>query len=228
MPSLGGMLISESLFLLLRRDDGKAESAMAYTAYGLAAAAITDLVLAERVTLSDDKDPRLSVLDASPTGHPVLDGALARLGERDGKRISSLVTDGKVAPEERVAESLVAAGTITVEEKRMLGLVPAKYPVRDPEPERALRERLRAVLHGGTPQPAESTLLAILQGLDMLPKVLDEEKGELSKKDLKARVEEVSRDVATAPAVASAVQAMNTAIMTAVIIPAVTTTTIIS
>ncbi len=63
------MLISESLFLLLRRDDGKPESAMAQRGYGLAAAVITDLVLAERVTLSDDKDPRMTVL-ASGTGRP--------------------------------------------------------------------------------------------------------------------------------------------------------------
>ena len=43
------MLIAEELFLLLRRDDGKPESASAQRGYGLAAAVITDLVLAEKV-----------------------------------------------------------------------------------------------------------------------------------------------------------------------------------
>jgi hypothetical protein len=220
------MLISESLFLLLRRDDGKPESAMSMNAYGLAAAVVTDLVIAQRITLSDDKDPRLTVLDAGPVGHPALDAALVRLQEKDGKKLSSLVTDGKIASEERIAEALAAAGVIGIEEKRALGLVPAKYPVRDPEPERRVREQLRTVLAGGTPQPEDSTLLAVLQGLDMAVKVLDEEKGTLDKKQLKARIEQVSDEVATgdavAKAVARAVAAMNTAIMTAVMVPIIT------
>ncbi|MBD3914863.1 GOLPH3/VPS74 family protein [Nocardioides hwasunensis] len=220
------MLISESLFLLLRRDDGKAESAFAASTYGLAAAAITDLVLVERVTLSDDKDPRMTVLDTGPTGHPALDASLARLQEKDGKKLSSLITDGKVAVEEHVAAALAGQGVIRIEEKRALGLVPAKYPVIDPEPERRVREQLRTVLLGGTPQPADATLLAVLQGLGMAEKVLAEEKGTLSKKELEARIEQVSEEVvagdAVAQAVAQAIAAMNVAVMTAVMVPVIT------
>jgi hypothetical protein len=215
------MLIAEELFLLLRRDDGKPESAMAHRGYGLAAAVITDLVVAERVTLSDDKDPRMTVLVPEPVGHPALDAAMVRLEQRDGKKLSSLVTDGKVAVEREVAAALSAAGVIDVEEKRALGLVPEKYPVRDPEPERRVRERLRTVLLGGTPTPADASLLAILQGLEVAPKVLEEEKGTLGRKELKQRIEEVSAYAATGDAVAKAVAAMNTAMMTAVIVPIV-------
>ncbi|WP_299931711.1 GPP34 family phosphoprotein [uncultured Nocardioides sp.] len=215
------MLISEELFLLLRRDDGKPESAMAQRGYGLAAAVITDLVVAERITLSDDKDPRMTVLVPGPVGHPALDAAMARLEQRDGKKLSSLVTDGKVSREKEVAEALAAAGVIRVEEKRALGLVPERYPVVDPEPERRVRERLRTVLLGGTPTSADCSLLAILQGLEIAPKVLEEEKGTLGKKELKQRIEEVSADAETGDAVAKAVAAMNTAMMTAVIVPIV-------
>jgi hypothetical protein len=215
------MLIAEELFLLLRRDDGKPESASAQRGYGLAAAIVTDLVLAERITLSDDKDPRMTVLVPGPAGHPALDAAMARLGERDGKKLSSLVTDRKLAVEAEVAAALAAAGVIGIEEKRALGLVPVKYPVVDPEPERRTREQLRTVLQGGTPRPADATLLAILQGLGVAPKVLAEEKGTLGRRDLKRRIEEVSTDVEAGAAVAKAVAAMNTAIMTAAIIPAI-------
>ena len=215
------MLIAEELFLLLRRDDGKPESAMAYRGYGVAAALITDLVIAERITLSDDKDPRMTVLVPGPVGHPALDAAMTRLERRDGKKLSSLVTDSKVGREKEVAEALTTAGVIRVEEKRALGLVPERYPVVDPEPERRIRERLRTVLLGGTPTPADASLLSILQGLDVAPKVLEEEKGVLGKKALKQRIEEVSTDVVAGEAVAKAVAAMNTAIMTAVIAPVV-------
>lgn len=214
-------MISESLFLLLRRDDGKAESVMAQNDYGFAAAVITDLVLAERITLSDDKDPRMTVLVAGPPGHPALDAAMARLEQRDGKKLSSLVTDGKLAVEEELASALRQSGVVGFEKKRVLGLVPVKYPVLDPEPERRTRERLRAVLMGGTPQPEDATLLAILQGLDMVGKVLAEEKGTLGKRELEERIEEVSQEVHAADAVASAIAAMNAAMMTAVVIPIV-------
>jgi hypothetical protein len=183
------MLIAEELFLLLRRDDGKPESATAQRGYGLAAAVITDLVVAERITLSEDKDPRMTVLVPGPVGQPALDAAMVRLEQRDGKKLSSLV--------------------------------PERYPVRDPEPERRIRERLRTVLLGGTPTPADASLLCILQGLEMAPKVLEVEKGTLGRRELKKRIEEVSSDVVAGDAVAKAVVAMNTAIMTAVIIPTV-------
>ncbi|GAB3019559.1 hypothetical protein GCM10011376_29150 [Nocardioides flavus (ex Wang et al. 2016)] len=215
------MLIAEELFLLLRRDDGKPENAMAYRGYGLAAALITDLVVAERIMLSDDRDPRLKVLLPGPVGHPALDAAMARLEQRDGKKLSSLVTDGKIAREKELAEALAADGVIRIEEKRALGLFPERYPVVDPEPERRTRERLRTVLIGGTPTPADASLLAILQGLDVAPKVLEEEKGDLGKKELKRRIEEISTDVAAGDAVAKAVAAMNAAVMTAVVFPVV-------
>ena len=163
----------------------------------------------------------MTVLVPGPVGHPALDAAMVRLEQKDGKKLSSLVTDGKVAVEREVAAALSAAGVVDVEAKRALGLVPEKYPVRDPEPERRLRERLRVVLQGGTPTPADASLLSILQGLEVAPKVLEEEKGTLGKRDLKKRIEEVSTDVAAGEAVAKAVAAMNTAIITAVVVPIV-------
>lgn len=219
------MLIAEELFLLLRRDDGKAESSMAYNGYGLSGAVITDLILAERVTVSADKDPRLTVVDTTPTGHPVLDAALGRLTEKDGKKLSKLVTDRALNPEERVAASLADAGVVGVVDKKALGLVPARYPVVDPEPERRLRERLRTVIAGGTPSPADAALLATLQGLDLAPRVLAEEKGTLGRKDLKRRIKEISDEAVAGLAVGQAVAAANQAIITAAIIPAITTTT---
>ena len=194
-PSLRDMLIVEELFLLMRRDDGKPASATAQRGYGLAAAVITDLVLAERITLSDDKDPRMSVLVPGPVGHPALDAAMARLEQRDGKKLSSLVTDGKLNVEQQVAAALASAGVIGIEEKRALGLVPAKYPVVDPEPERRTREQLRLVLAGRHAADRGRHAAGHPPGLGVVPKVLAEEKGTLGRRDLKRRIEEVSSEV---------------------------------
>ena len=146
---------------------------------------------------------------------------MARLEQRDGKKLSSLVTDRKLALEHPVASVLADAGVIRIEEKRAMGLVPERYPVLDPEPERRLREQLRLVLQGGTPRPEDATLLAILQGLGVAGKVLEAEKGTLGRRDLKRRIEEVSTEVKAGEAVKRAVDAMNAALITAAIVPAV-------
>ena len=91
------MLIVEEMFLLMRRDDGKAESDMARRFYGLLAAVLTDLALAQRISLSDDKDPRVTVLVPAPVGHPALDAAIARLQRREGAKLSTFMVDGKLA-----------------------------------------------------------------------------------------------------------------------------------
>lgn len=214
------MLIAEELFLLLTTDEGARKG---YTArsYGLTGAVITDLVLHDRIELSDDKDPRVVVLDPSPTGHPVLDPALARLVEKNGKRLSSTVQDGRLNPEKDVAAELAAHGLVDVEEKSFLGIKSAKYPERDGAAEQQLRARLRDVLHGAPPTVADATLLSILHGGGVLKSVMKDETDGFSRKELEQRVDslEVPGDVGRA--VKRSVEAMNAAVMSAVIIPAV-------
>ncbi|MCE1180206.1 MAG: GPP34 family phosphoprotein [Micrococcales bacterium] len=218
------MLIAEQLLLLLTTDEGKAESWGIQDGIGYAGAAIADLALAGRLTFSDEKDPRVRVLSSAPTGHPALDQVLERVAHKDGKKLSSLVGDGKCNPHKEVVASLARAGVIAVEPRRALGFVPERHPVLDPGPERALRERLRLVLAGGQATASEATILSLLQGLDVAPKVLGEEMGSLGKKELKARIVQVAREADAGDAgvaVAKAVEAINVAVATAVIVPIV-------
>src|SRR5699024_6526328 len=214
------MLITEELFLLLRRDDGKPESAFAQNGYGLAGAVISDLIVAEQITVSDDKKPRLIVLPAAHADHPVLAAALQRLRERDGKKLAALIPDRKLNLEQESARSLAEQHVIRIEENRALGFVPEQYPVLDDGPESARRQQLQAVLAGATPQVEDGVLLSILQGLDLATRVLAAEKGTLGKRDLKRRIDEVSEDAVAGHAVAQAVRSMNAAMM-AVFMPAV-------
>lgn len=213
------MLITEELFLLLTTDEGKTEGWGTQKGYGLAGAVLADLIVAERISFGAEKDPRVSVISLEPTGNRVLDAALVRVAEKDGKKASSLVQDRKLNPEAHVAAALAARGIIAIEEKQLLGLVPARYPVLDSTPEREVRERLRVVLAGGTPTEHEATLLSILQGLEVAHKVLAAESGGLSKRELKVRIKQISDDL-PGSAVAKAVQNLNTAVMVA-IVPAI-------
>ena len=73
---MNAMLTCEELFLLLTKDSGKPESRMTYPVYGLTGALLTDLLLAGRVSLTEDRSPRVYIVNSEPTGHPVLDWAL--------------------------------------------------------------------------------------------------------------------------------------------------------
>ena len=142
------MLICEKLFLLLTKDSGSPESRLADAAYGLNGALLVDLLLAGRVALNEDRNPRINIVNPAPTGHPVLDRALQILPAKNGKRFSSLVPWGKLNPTRDIVTSLSAAGIIAVDTGGLLGSFSPRYPTVDPVPEQQLRNHLYAVLRG--------------------------------------------------------------------------------
>lgn len=217
----GEMDTAVEVFLLLTKDEGGAESWGTQTGWALSAATIADLLLQERVTLGEEKDPRVRVVDATPTGRTVLDKVLSRLVEKDGTKLSTLVQDSKLNPEAEVVDVLVSHGVVDVVPKKLLGLVPEKRPTLNPAPEREIRERLRAVLAGGRPTATDATLLAIIQSLGVAKKVLPDEAAAMSAKELKHRVEEASGEVAVGVAIKRALDGLNAAILSAAIVPVI-------
>ena len=83
---MNAMLTCEELFLLLTKDSGKPESRLTYPAYGLTGALLTDLLLAGRISLTEERNPRIHIVSAEPTAPPVLDRALEILPPLDGQR----------------------------------------------------------------------------------------------------------------------------------------------
>nr|WP_291280187.1 hypothetical protein [Galactobacter sp.] len=78
------------------------------------------------------------------------------------------------------------------------------------------------MLSGQTaPSPADATLLAILQSLDVAKKILVSESGGMRGKELKSRIKAVVQESPTGDAVQRAVQAMTAALMSAAVIPVV-------
>lgn len=216
-----GMDTAAEVFLLLTNDEGGSVSWGTPSSWALSAATIADLLIEERMELGEQKDPKVRVVDPTPTGRAVLDKVLRRAAEKDGARLSTLVQDRKLNPETEVVDGLVSAGVVGVLPARMLGLVAQKRPTLNPSPEREIRERLRTVLAGGEPSATDATVLAILQGLGVAKKVLREESEGMSSRDLKRRVQEASEEVPVGQAIKRAIDSLNAVIMTAVIVPTV-------
>lgn len=218
------MLISEELHLLLTRSDGKDESsAWGARAYAEVAAVIIDLVRAGRIEITDEKRPRVRIVSAEPTGHPVLDGTLDRLAAHDGDRLDGLTQRSKLDPRALLVDSLVAQRILERGGRGLFGMGAERTPEADPHPEARLRARLAAVIAGtAAPTPADAALLALLQAMNAAPSILRDERGGLSAGPLKKRIEEIAQSVPAADAVSQAVSAAAmTLMMSAVVIPAV-------
>lgn len=216
------MLICEELFLLLTKDSGTPEVWTGNNLYGLRGALLADLALHQRITIEAAKDPRFRLLDATPTGHPALDHALAVLPAKDGQKMSSLILRGKFDPRLGIADSLASAGTISVSKGGFLGMQTI-YPTLNPGPEQALRQRLYAVLHGqAAPTQADRTLLAVIQSLGGASTVLPRHHTGMSGQDLKRRITELAKGDPAGNAVFRAVLSASSTAAVVGTIPAVT------
>lgn len=204
------MLISEALYLLLTDREGKPE-AVGMDNLGMTAAVIIDLVVAERVVLSDEKSPRVYLISQEPTGHPVLDTAQSVIAQRHGYRLEALISWPRLDPRAAVVTSLIHRGVLALDDRPRHGFGPQKTPEINPEPEQMIRMRIAAVLAGQAPADiAESTLLSILHGMGLAHKILRQEAGGMSAHGLKKRIAEVSEHSAAGSAVEKSVQAMQT------------------
>ncbi|MDF4251455.1 GPP34 family phosphoprotein [Streptomyces sp. WMMB303] len=207
-------LAEDFLQLILDDDSGKRVVGRLEATRGLAGAVLVDLVQAGRVAQAEEEDDertgRFVVRDASPTGDPVWDEALERLGDkpRTGRRaVEKLVKGAETA----VRERLVERGVVRQEEPSVLGVFPTKrWPASDSRHEEQLMQRIESVLAGGAvPDQRTADLIALLHAVRAAHKVIDGDR-----KTLKARAEEIAEDNPGGDAVRRAVHAVRAVVVT--------------
>ncbi len=221
------LYLHEEFMLLALREDAGTVATSGSIEYPLAAAAITELLLQKRITLepeSEKKDkPLVRLTDSRRLGDPVLDEAIKLISEQNSRkpltdwvRKLARMKDLKA----RTALQLCRRGILRADEDKVLGIFTRKiYPEIDPGPERQLVERLRGAIFGEQPEvdPRDAILVALGHQTHLLRTKFD-------KADLKPRQERIKRIAEgshTARATKEVVDAVNAAIMVAVIMPAV-------
>ncbi|MDX3195039.1 GPP34 family phosphoprotein [Streptomyces sp. MN03-5084-2B] len=134
------------------------------------AAALTDLVLRDRVT---DDGGRPVVAGPGGTGHLVLDDLLAELAADPHRKWRAWVRRGARGTLQSLEAQLDAAGVIALRTSRVLGLFPRRRPeVREPATAAALREEVRTALRSETPVSADIAALTSLAAAVELGAVL--------------------------------------------------------
>ncbi|WP_161605958.1 GOLPH3/VPS74 family protein [Microlunatus speluncae] len=220
------MLIAEK-FLLLVIDDrtGKRIIGRDRLDPALGGAVLAELALRQRIGITGDdagllRRRRVSVTDPTPTGDEVLDHLLVRIGEKPDQKAANLITAtnfkrGKTHLLEQLTERLVAAGVLSEQQGRILGLFPtSSWPTADAAPEHAVRQWLEAALiAGATPDEPTRVLIALLSATDSLAKVVPSD----DRRAVRARAKELNQGDWTAATVKQVIDEVSAAVTAAMV-----------
>jgi hypothetical protein len=216
------MLIAEDLLLLLYDDaSGKPIAGNPGLDYALAGAVVIELTLLGKVDVAGDGDTvkpgRLKVLDTTPTGDAVLDERLAVLAQKAGAKPKDLMGKLSKRLRDQLLQRLTECGVLEADKGKVLGLFPVtRWPAKDAQHEGQVRVALRNVLElGAAPDERTGALIALLNALNVVPKVVTDA---VDKKALKQRAKEISESDWAAAAVRKAVTEMQAAVTAAIVV----------
>jgi Golgi phosphoprotein 3 len=225
-PSL--YLYEEIMLLALRDKEGTIAAGTMYP-YAIGGAIIAELVLHDRISVRESKRKQLvEATSAKPIGDPLLDECLSKI--RSAKRRASIQTwiqrfAGIRKLHHRVATQLCRRGILRADEGSFLLIFTRKiYPEMDPRPERDLTERLRKAIFTDTGDLDARTvvLVSLANSAGFLRVAFDKKK----LKERKARIERVVNGEVTGRATHEVIQAVQTAIMVAALMPAIVATSV--
>lgn len=220
-------LHEEILLLALRDEEGTIASGTMYQ-YAIGAALLAELLLSKRIEVEQSGKRKLvNLISSSPLGEPLIDECLEKVG--NAKRRAVLQTwVSRFASiknlKHGVARQLCRRGILRADEDKVLLLFTRKiYPEINPGPERELIRRLEHAIFTDTRDidPRTVVLLSLANSTGLLKVVLDKKK----LKGRKARIKQIVDGEITGKAATEAIQAMQAAVMVAVIMPAMMTTT---
>lgn len=222
------VLIAEDLLLLVTDDaSGKLSAPAEQVDAGLGGSVLVELVLMNRVDLSRDGDQgkpgRIIVRDSSPTGDGILDAALGIVSTRQGKKPSTVIKPLSQKLRQTLYERLAMSGVIRAEEGRILGIFPTHHwPAKDARHEIELHRQVTQMLvQQTTPNMRSVVLIAVLHALGCEHKIVDCRQYELSRRQLRARAQQIAGGNCPSAAVRKAIDDTMAAVRAAAAVPVV-------
>ena len=195
------MLLAEDLLLLVTDDtSGRLSAPAARVDAGLGGANLVELTLLNKVDLSGEGDQgkpgRIIVRDPAPAGDDVLDAALGILITRQGSKPSTVIRPLSKNLRHRLYQRLAGSGMIRAGRGRTLGIFPARtWPAQDSRHEEQVRQLVtQALVQRTAPDARTAALIALLHALKCEHKIIDPRQYRLSRRQLRARAEEVAMD----------------------------------
>jgi hypothetical protein len=219
-------LHEEIMLLALRDREGTIVSGTHYR-FAIGAALLAELLMENRIALETVKKKNFVVVaDSQSTGNDLLDECLERI--RDSKRRQTLQTwvsrfANMKNLKNRVAEQLCRRGILREREDKILLIFTRKiFPEMDPGPEKRLIQRLRKAIFTATKDidPRTVVLISLANTAGLLKVTFDKKR----LKERKERIERIVNGEITGKAAKAAIEAMQAAVMVAVIVPTIAAT----
>jgi hypothetical protein len=193
------VLLAEDLLLLVTDDaSGRLLVAAAQVDAALGGANLAELALINKVDVTGEgeegKAGRVIVRDPSPAGDEVLDAALEMLIARQGSKPSAVIRPLSKGLRQRLYERLAASGMVRAGQGRILGLFPAHtWPAQDAHHEAQVRLLLtQALVQQQAPDARSAALIALVHALRYEHQIVDPGAYGLSKRQLRARADEIA------------------------------------
>lgn len=213
----------EAIMLLALCEEKGIMSGM-YVEYATAGAIAAELLMLGRIKADENNKNKVAVLDDSPTGDALLDEALTMIAEaKRSRKLKDWVQKlgGIKNLKHKVAQALADNGIVSHETEKVLWLFERLvYPEVNPKPEQELRQAMRDAVLSDTDdiEPRIAIAVALANSAKLLPQVFS--KQEL--KDRKQSIKQLENGELVSKAAKEAVQAIEAAVMVAVIMPAIT------
>jgi siroheme synthase len=224
---MGKLLIHQELTLLALHDEnGKFASSMYL--YAVAGGMVSELLIQERIVANDDKAETAAVINDAKTGDELLDELLKQIGEsKKHKGLRHWVTVAARMPklQHRIAQQLVSQGILRQDEKKVLFVFTQQvYPELDGAYEDKIRQRMAELMFDPNGIPDVSTV--ILVALASHGNLLKSNFAPVELKQHAVRIKQLANgEILAAGATKAVIDAINTAVMVAVMVPAITAAT---
>jgi len=216
------MLLAEDLLLLVTDDaSGRLSVPAAQVDAGLGGANLVELTMRNKVDLAGEQDPgkqgRIIVRDSSTAGDAILDAALEIVVAHQGSRPSSVIRPLSKNLRQTLYERLANSGVVRAERGRILGVFPIhRWPAQDASHEAEVRRLVtQALVQRAVPDTRTAALIALVHALRCEDKIVDPQQYGLSKRELKARAEEIAEGNWASEAVRKAIEEMMAAVIAA-------------
>jgi len=216
------MLLAEDLLLLVTDDaSGRLSVPAAQVDAGLGGANLVELTMRNKVDLAGEQDPgkqgRIIVRDSSTAGDAILDAALEIVVAHQGNKPSSVIGPLSKNLRQALYERLVSSGVVRAERGRILGVFPIhRWPAQDASHEAEVRRLMtQALVQQAAPDTRTAALIALVHALRCEDKIVDPQQYGLSKRDLRARAEEIAEGNWASKAVRKAIEEMTAAVIAA-------------
>ena len=168
-PAMTSVALADELLLLAYDDEtGRCAVPLIALDLGMAAAVLIDLVLHGRVGVAGGA---IVPVDATPTGHWVVDEVLARVSAEPPQPAAFWLQRLRHNLRQHILEELIEQGVVRDRDETAWDVLRVhRYPTVDSAAERETRERLAAAFAGdGVPDERTAALAALIAAARMEP-----------------------------------------------------------